>query len=248
MRRTILVTGASSGIGAQLAREFAARGRDLALCARRVDRLDQLRDELLASHPGLRVVVRPLDVTEPEDVRRVFGEVRDEFGSLDRVIVNAGSGSGRPIGSGIPETNLGSVRTNVVGLLAQCEAATEVFRGQGTGHLVVVSSVSAVRGMPGSVTAYAAGKAFGAALAEGLRIDLAGSPIVVTTILPGYIRTDMTAGLGRVPFMATLERGTRALVAAIEREPATAVVPWWPWAPFSVAIRLLPRTAVRRMT
>lgn len=247
MRRTILITGASSGIGAQLAREFAARGRDLALCARRLDRLEQLRDELLAAHPGRIVAVRRLDVTEPDDVGRVFEELCAELGSLDRVIVNAGDGSGRPLGTGSAAVNLRSLRTNVGGVLAQCEAAMEIFRRRGSGHLVVVSSVSAVRGMPRNVTTYAAGKAFGAALAEGLRIELVGSPIVVTTILPGYVRTDLTAGLRRAPFIAPLDRAGRAVVAAIEREPATAVVPWWPWAPFSVAVRLLPRRVVRLM-
>jgi short-subunit dehydrogenase len=244
----VLITGASSGLGRQMALEFAARGRDLALAARREDRLRQLREELLAAHPGIQVVVRRLDVTDPEEVFRAFGELGEQLGGLDRVVVNAGDGAGRPLGTGGFGANLRTARTNVLGALAQCEAAMDVFRRQGTGHLVVISSVSALRGLPRNATTYAASKAAVSALAEGLRVELRGSPIRVSTILPGYIRTEMTAGLAGAPFIAGLERGTRAVVAAIEREPATAVVPWWPWAPFGVAVRLMPRALLNRIT
>src|SRR4051812_1614140 len=91
-RRNILITGASSGLGAGMAREFAARGRNLALCARRTDRLEILKAELLAAHPGITVSLRALDVNDHAQVFEVFREFAVEFGSLDRVIVNAGMG------------------------------------------------------------------------------------------------------------------------------------------------------------
>lgn len=93
-RRNILITGASSGLGAGMAREFAARGRNLALAARRVERLEELRDELLAAYPGITVSVRALDVNKHDDVFTVFREFDEELGGLDRVIVNAGLGKG----------------------------------------------------------------------------------------------------------------------------------------------------------
>src|ERR1700761_9078290 len=99
MRKTILITGASSGLGAGMAREFAARGRDLALCARRTERLDELKAELLAKHPGIRVSVRALDVNDYEQVFTVFRAFAEEFGGLDRIIVNAGIGKGKPGGT-----------------------------------------------------------------------------------------------------------------------------------------------------
>ena len=95
---TILITGASSGLGAEMARQFAALGHDLALCARRTDNLEALRAEIAASHPGVRVEVRALDVNDHDAVFRVFGEFRDLFESLDRVVVNAGLGKGQVIG------------------------------------------------------------------------------------------------------------------------------------------------------
>src|SRR4051812_28257838 len=100
MRKTILITGASSGLGEGMAREFAARGRDLALCARRADRLETLKRELLSRHQGIRVSIKALDVTDHESVFAVFREVAAELGGLDRVVVNAGVGKGQPIGSG----------------------------------------------------------------------------------------------------------------------------------------------------
>src|ERR1700730_14705066 len=99
-RQKILTTGASSGLGAGMARAFAADGRDLALCARRTDRLDELRAEQLERHPGVTVAVAALDVNDHEQVPKVFAELSDTLGGIDRVIVNAGIGKGAPLGSG----------------------------------------------------------------------------------------------------------------------------------------------------
>ena len=92
MRKTILITGASSGLGEEMARQFAARGHDLALCARRTDRLETLKASIAAQHPDVRVVVRALDVNDHDQVFEVFRAFRADFGTLDRVIVNAGLG------------------------------------------------------------------------------------------------------------------------------------------------------------
>src|SRR3546814_12188837 len=100
MRKTSRITGASSGLGRGMAREFAARGRDLALCARRTERLAELKAELLAAHPGIRIEVRALDVLNYDQVFEVFRAFRDDFGRIDRVIVNAGLGKGQPLGTG----------------------------------------------------------------------------------------------------------------------------------------------------
>ena len=248
MRQNILITGASSGLGAGMAREFAARGRNLALCAGRTDRLEDLRDELLAAHPGIRVSVAALDVDDHEQVFEVFRTFRAGLGSLDRVIVNAGLGKGRPIGTGYFHANAQTATTNVLGALAQCEAAMEIFRDQRQGHLVVISSMSALRGMPRNMTTYAATKAAVASLAEGIRADVRSAPITVSTIYPGYIRSEMNEGATNVPFMLDTETGCRHLARAIEREPAKAYVPRWPWAPLSVALRTLPLSVVAKLS
>jgi NAD(P)-dependent dehydrogenase (short-subunit alcohol dehydrogenase family) len=180
----------------------------------------------------------------------VFAAVREldaELGGLDRVVVNAGVGKGAPIGTGRFDANAATIRTNLLGALAQCEAAMELFRARGRGHLVVVSSLSAVRGMPRSMTAYAASKAGLAAIAEGLRAELGGSPIRVTTLFPGYIRSEMNERVAqRTPLMASTADGVRAMVRAIEREVPAAIVPAWPWRPIGFALRHAPLRAVRR--
>ncbi|MGI8679241.1 MAG: SDR family oxidoreductase [Jatrophihabitans sp.] len=244
----ILVTGASSGLGAEMARQFASAGHDVALCARRADRLAALRREILATHPARTVAVRALDVDDHDDVFVAFRELSDELGGLDRVVVNAGLGKGAPVGTGRFDVNLQTLTTNLVSGLAQCEAAMELFRAAGRGHLVVVSSVSALRGMPGTMTAYAASKSGLASIAEGLRSELIGTDIAVTTLFPGYIESDMSdRKAGRTPLMATTTDGVRSMVAAIEREASTAVVPAWPWRPLSLVVRLAPLGVLRRL-
>lgn len=248
---TTLITGASSGIGAELARQLAAAGNDLALCARRTERLDELRAEIETRHPGRRVTVKALDVTDDEAVFRVFREFEEELG-VDRVVVNAGLGKGAPIGVGGYPANRATAMTNFIGALAQCEAAMEIFRARKRGHLVVISSMSAMRGMPKTVTTYAATKAGVAHLAEGIRNEMLGKPdldITVTTIFPGYIRSEMNEKVEQqTKFMVDTETGVRAIVAAIEKGVDSARVPAWPWRPLGTAMRHLPLRVVRRLT
>jgi short-subunit dehydrogenase len=250
MRKNILITGASSGLGEGMAREFARRGRNLALCARRTERLDSLRAELLAENPGIRVAVRALDVNDHQAVFSVFRAFRDELGGLDRIVVNAGLGKGQPLGTGRFDANRETAETNFVAALAQCEAAMEILRAQNGGHLVTICSMSAVRGMPRNVTTYAATKAGLAALSEGLRVELLRerSPIRVTTIFPGYIRSEMNERVKNTPFIVDTETGSRAIVQAIEKEKAEAYVPTWPWVPIGFVMKRLPLFLLSRLT
>jgi short-subunit dehydrogenase len=248
MRKTILITGASSGLGAEMARQFAARGHDLALCARRTEKLDVLRDEIHAVSPTARVEVRALDVTDDDQVLEVFGAFQSDFGTIDRVVVNAGLGKGAPLGTGRYDANRQTAMTNFVAALAQTEAAMEIFREQDAGHLVMISSVSAVRGMPRTLTTYAATKAGVAHLAEGLRAELDGGPIKVTVLYPGYIRSEMNEKVAQsTPLMTSTEKGVRAMVEAIEKEKASAHVPALPWAPMSVLMRHAPMPLFKKL-
>jgi short-subunit dehydrogenase len=246
MAKTILITGASSGLGAEMARQFAALGYDLALCARRTERLGQLRDEILAAHPDRRVEVRQLDVNDHDRVFAVFRAFHADFGRLDRIVVNAGVGRGAPLGTGKFHANKQTAETNFVAALAQTEAAAELLRVQGSGHLVMVSSVSALRGMPKHITTYAATKAGVAHLAEGLRADLMRTPIKVTVLYPGYIESEMSARSASTPLVVSTGKGVRAMVAAIESEKASARVPAWPWQPIGFALKHLPLPLARR--
>jgi short-subunit dehydrogenase len=245
-RQKILITGASSGLGAGMARQFAAKGRDLALCARRTDRLDELKAELADRHPYIKVAVAALDVNDHEAVPRVFGELSEELGGIDRVIVNAGIGKGWPLGGGKPWANKATLETNLVAGLVQIESALEMFKKSGSGHLVLISSVLGNSGVPGGKAAYCASKAGMSSLGESLRAEYDKGPIRVTVIEPGYIESEMTAQANSTMLMVDNETGVRAMVEAIEKEKGRAVVPRWPWAPLTQVLRLLPPKYTKR--
>ena len=172
---TILITGASSGLGAEMARQLAARGTT-SRCARAVPTGSRSCEaEISAADPGRRVEVRALDVTDDDQVFEVFRGFRADFRTIDRVVVNAGLGKGAPLGTGGHAANRETAVTNFVGALVQADAAMEIFRAQERGHLVMVSSMSAMRGLPKTMTTYAATKAGVAHLAEGLRNELYGT-------------------------------------------------------------------------
>ena len=251
MRKNTLITGASSGLGAGMARHLAASGHNLALTARRVDRLEALQAELLAANPSITVTVHALDVDDNDSVFGVFAAAAEAHGGLDRVIVNAGLGKGGRIGTGKFAANRETAMTNFIGALAQCEAAMEHFYERKAGHLVVISSVSAMRGMPSSMTTYAATKAGLAHLAEGIRSDLLtrkGLDIKVTTLYPGYIASEMNEKVEQEQrLMVDTETGTAQMVKFIEKEVVDAAVPAWPWAPISQVMKHAPLSVVRKM-
>ena len=228
MAKTILITGASSGIGAGMARELAKKGYNLAICARRLERLETLKQELESQY-DIKVIAKTLDVTNYDQVFEVFRAFKEDFGTIDRIIVNAG------------------VETNFISALAQCEAAVEIFRAQNSGHLVMISSMSAMRGMPKHLTAYGASKAGVAHLAEGIRAELIDTPIKVTTIFPGYIRTEINEGAKKLPFEVDEKTGSRLLAEEIEKAPVKAYVPKWPWLPLGLAMKVLPLKLVNKL-
>lgn len=239
--KTVLITGASSGLGAMMARYFAQIGYDLAICARREERLNQVKQQL-ESEFGIKVFVKTLDVTNHEQIFAVFEAFAKDCGKIDRIVVNAGVGDSRVIGFGRFETNRNTAQINFISALAQCEAGMKIFRRQNHGHLVVISSMSAVRGLPRHLTTYAAAKAGLASLAEGIRADMLSEklPIKVSTIYPGYIRTELNIGAKYLPFESSEEDGVKAIVEAIEAYVDEAYVPAWPWLPIGIGMKTLP--------
>ncbi len=248
MKKNILITGASSGLGAGMAKRFAAKGCDLALCARRLDELQALKQELETAHPGCRVFVRQLDVADYGQVFDVFEAFRKDLGTIDRFVINAGIGKGVPIGKGGFKANLETAQINFCSALAQCEAAVSILREQNAGHLVTISSMSAIRGFRGALSCYAATKAGLANLTEGIRLELLDTPIKVTTLFPGYILTDINRDIRNAPFRVDLDKGCDALLKAIEREPDEACVPSWPWTAMRSVLSRLPLSALKKFS
>ena len=186
-RRNILITGASSGLGKGMAIEFAKQGCNLALCARRFENLEKLKDELHSINPNIDVYIRSLDVNDHDAVFEVFDAFKDDMGTLDRVIVNAGMGKGASIGTGYFHANKQTAVTNFVSALAQCEAAMAIFRAQNSGHLVTISSISAVRGFRRAMTVYAATKAGVIQMTKYFAVHLADRNIRSNSISPGGV-------------------------------------------------------------
>jgi NADP-dependent 3-hydroxy acid dehydrogenase YdfG len=185
----LLITGASSGIGAATARRAAEGGYRLVLGARRDDRLQALAKELGGSE---RAVAIRCDVTEWDDNRTLAGAALDAFGRIDAVFANAGFGAKRGFLEESPEYWRSMILTNVLGVALTIRATLPHMLERGSGHYVITSSVAGRRAMPGSL--YSATKRAATAIGEALRAELRqmhdNSGIRVTVIEPGMTDTE----------------------------------------------------------
>lgn len=184
--RTVLITGASSGIGRACARAFAARGARLVLCARRTDRLDELASELAGEHSA-EVETAGLDVRDREAVARVLGGVG---APVDVLVNNAGLAAGfGPLHENDPADWDRMLDTNVTGLLNVTQAVVPAMVERGEGHVINIGSVAARDTYPGGVV-YCASKAAVDRITRGLRMDLLGTGVKVSTVDPGLVETE----------------------------------------------------------
>jgi len=183
----VFITGASSGIGAALAREFAREGGDVALAARRLDRLEALAAEIRAI--GRRAVAIPCDVTRDGDLERAAALARAAFGKLDVVVANAGFGVVGALESLSLDDYRRQLETNVFGVLRTVYATLDDLKKTG-GRLVLLGSVSGHVGVPGS-SAYAMSKFAVHGLAASLGYELAPHGIAVTLISPGFVESEI---------------------------------------------------------
>jgi uncharacterized protein len=185
-----LVTGASSGIGEQLARQLAARGHDLVVVARRSDRLEALAAELGDRHRR-RVEVIAADVSEPPGRDAVLAEI-DAFGlDIDVLIASAGFGMGGPFLEQDAERIQLMVRTNVESTFLLTRALAPAMVARGSGAIMLVSSLAGNQPMP-HFGAYAATKAAVTSLAETLSLELGSHGVTVTALCPGGVRTEFS--------------------------------------------------------
>lgn len=237
-----LLTGASSGIGAALARELAAKGYDLALAARREDSLHLLAAELQARFKR-KVVVLPLDVTDYAACQDAVGLAANLLGGLDGMIANAGIALTGKAGGGYFERARLTLETNLIGAIACLDAACALFRQQGHGHLVAVASVAGKRGLP-HTAAYSASKAGLISYMEATRAELLGKNIDTTLLLPGFIDTPLTSDMANRPFLIDVERGARLIAKHIDKRHISAYVPGWPWALLGRLLPYLPTSMI----
>jgi NADP-dependent 3-hydroxy acid dehydrogenase YdfG len=181
--RVLLITGASTGIGAATARQAVERGWRVALGARSEDKLEELAAELGDD----RALAHRCDVTEWPDQEAFVAATLERFGRLDAVFANAGFGAKRGFLEESPEQWRSMVLTNVLGVAYSIRAALPHFKGQDSGHFVITSSVAGRRALPGSL--YSATKHAVTAMGEGLRQEVADTAIKMTLIEPGMVDT-----------------------------------------------------------
>jgi NAD(P)-dependent dehydrogenase (short-subunit alcohol dehydrogenase family) len=244
--KTVFITGGSSGIGRALALELAHRGHDLFLTARNQDALEEVRADISATDPERRVEIRRLDVTDHADVAAALAEAAEKLGRVDIVVANAGLGnSGRVGDPRHMERSRLIVETNLLGAIATIDAAVNLFRRQGGGQIVGISSVAGFRGLPGS-SSYSASKAGITAYLQSVRAETHGEPITVTTFSPGYIDTPINQDVRSRPFLISVEKGARVMATLIERGAGNATVPRFPWTFLAPLLRVLPTSLLAR--
>lgn len=222
--KVVLITGASSGIGKGLALKTAKRGAKLGLIARRADLLDQLVKEVEA-HGG-KALALTADVQDYDSITAAVSRLREEFGAIDLLIANAGIGATMDGSELRPAEVANVINVNVLGAVNSVSAVIPGFLENGRGHLVVISSLAAYRGLPKSA-AYCASKAGISAFFESLRLDLEPRGIAVTIIHPGFIKTALTAGRqAKMPYLMELDDAIQKIVWAIERRRRSYAFPW----------------------
>lgn len=221
--KVVLITGASSGIGRGLGVELARRGAAVGLLARRADALNEIVEEIEAV--GGRAIALPADVTHADAVRFSACALRRKFGYIDLLIANAGVGATTYAVDLCEKEVAEMIKVNVIGVVNSVTAVIPHMIERGAGHLVAISSLAAYRGLPKSA-AYCASKAAVSALFESLRIDLMGTGIDVTIIHPGFIKTPLTAGRKRMPYLMELDYAVKKMVRAIEKRKKSYAFPW----------------------
>jgi NADP-dependent 3-hydroxy acid dehydrogenase YdfG len=205
--KTVLITGASSGIGRALALEYARRGAHVFATARREAELAALCSDITAS--GGRASKAVCDVSDPKAAFEIVRTAASELGSLDMVIANAGIGGTQHAVRFSLDDLLMMIDVNVKGAMATLASAIPIMLEQKSGHLVGVSSLAGRRALPGSAV-YSASKAALSTFLEGLRIDLGPSNIRVSDVQPGFVETPMTEKNDfPMPFIWPVEKATR---------------------------------------
>ena len=223
----IFITGASDGIGAALARHYANGSSatvELGLVARRGEQLA----ELAAGMPkSARCFIYPLDVTDPDALRAAANDFIERAGLPDIVIANAGISMGT-LTEEADDLRVFSriMQVNVLGMINTFHPFVAAMRTARRGQLVGIASVTGIRGLPGA-GAYCASKAAAISYLESLRVELHGSGVTVSTILPGYVESRITAtNPYRMPFILPVDEGARRIAWHIGRRTSYAVMPW----------------------
>jgi short-subunit dehydrogenase len=220
-KRVVAITGASAGIGRATALRLARDGARLAICARRADRLQSVAIESVGA--GAEALAVAADVTLEADMDQFVQAAVDRFGRLDVVVCNAGFGVAGAIDDIAPAQMHRLMEVNFTGTYLAARAALRVFRRQGYGHIIVISSIVGKRGVP-YMAAYAATKFAQVGLAECLRAEVAGTNIHVSVVYPVSTDTEFFDVMSRETGAAvTRASGPRQDVTVVAEAIARAI-------------------------
>jgi NAD(P)-dependent dehydrogenase (short-subunit alcohol dehydrogenase family) len=244
--RVAVVTGASSGIGAALARQLAAAGAKVGMLALPDPELEA-GAQAIRDRGGIASAIG-VDVTQQAQVRSALDQVTHALGAVDLLILNAGVGRVTAVESFSAGDVEQMVRVNVLGPAYAIDAALPSMLQRRRGHLVGVSSLSSYRGQP-LFSGYCASKAAVGTLLEGLRIELRPYGICVTTVRPGFVRTRMNAAFRSPRFVIEVEPAARIILKGIAEHRPEVNFPWQPallmgiarWLPIGIYDRLTAR-------
>ncbi|GLR25066.1 SDR family NAD(P)-dependent oxidoreductase [Limnobacter litoralis] len=244
MSKTIVITGASSGIGAALAHYYASQGCALGLTARRIERLEALKTELTAQH-GVQIEVMSLDVNRVDQIDGAMTTLIEKLGGdVDILIVNAGANQLTKVGNNQLSEELGLLQTNLLGAVATIHFAARYFKTRGKGHIVGISSLASLMPIPRQA-AYCATKAGLSMYLDTAAIELKRHNVAVTKILPGFVKTEIVDDMDKYPFVVSANEAARQIAGHIERGSGTGVVPAYPWRFFKPVMGKMPTSLWR---
>lgn len=247
-QKVAIVTGASAGIGARVARVLADAGVNLVLAARSVDRLNAVRDELIA-RTRVRVMTIPTDVSVPSSLQALVDGTLAEFGRIDILINNAGVDAFRHFHELDVEEIHRTIDVNLTGAILLSRLVIPHMRQQGWGHVVNIASTAGKYGPPHGAV-YAATKAGLIALTQSLRLEYRETGVRASVICPGFtddggiyeeIKTDIGRGAPRAIGGTTLDAVARATLRAIRKDQPEVIVNTPPLRPFFVLAAMFPR-------
>jgi uncharacterized protein len=198
---TVLITGASAGIGRELALEFSACSETLVLIARRLDRLERLRDELLGHYPRLKVIVFAADLSEEREIETLLGRVAEQAGAVDVLVNNAGLGDSALFDRSDWKRTRQVLRTNILAVAQLTSALVPGMVERRRGGVINIGSGAGLTVLP-SAAAYVGSKHFVAGFSEALRADLAATGVTVTEVCPGPVESEFDQVAGSVRGMA----------------------------------------------
>ena len=247
---TTLITGASSGIGLELAKQFAAGGDDLVLTARSEDKLNELAKELLQSHK-VTVTVITCDLSKLEEVDRLYDRIRDSGIEIDTVVNNAGFGALGKFSELSVDRQTDMLMVNVVALTRLTRKLLPAMLQRRTGGVLNVGSIAAYQAGP-NMAVYYASKAYVLSFTEGLREELVGTGLHVTCLEPGATETGFgqDSGMGKLGMFSSHAMSAAAVAEAGYqgyRRNADVIIPGWRNRLMVTGIGFLPRFATRKI-